>query len=282
MSKIQHNDHSVIVADDTRLQETVEAHFRALFKAITEVILIIKKDGAFARVDAEKMGLNYTEGEEFAGKSLTEVYAPDIAALILKNTRRSLKSHQTVNIEYHLTHCDEVRWFAAAISPMTDDLTLCVVRDITELKITQDKLGARIVQLEERNRTLDLLIDKMKESNKSLEKTMFFNLKTFVLPHIERLKKMNLTNVQMAYVELIETNLSKFTSPLIHDLRKFNLTRMEIQVANLIKDGRTTREIASLLHTSKIAIDNHRYNIRKKFGICNKKENLRSFLLSLN
>ena len=164
---------------------------------------------------------------------------------------------------------------------MTDDLALCVARDITELKTTQDKLEARIVELEEANRTLNILMDKMKEPNKSLEETMFSNIKTFVLPHIENLKKMKLTNVQMAYVELIETNLSKLTSPLINDMRKFNLTPMEIQVANLIKDGRTTRDIASLLHTSKIAIDNHRYNIRKKLGLNNKKENLRSVLLSI-
>jgi DNA-binding CsgD family transcriptional regulator len=55
---------------------------------------------------------------------------------------------------------------------------------------------------------------------------------------------------------------------------------MEIKVANLIKEGRTNKEMAELLLRSKNTILFHRHNIRTKLGVKNKKINLRSHLLS--
>lgn len=90
-------------------------------------------------------------------------------------------------------------------------------------------------------------------------------------------------NNDMTYVNLIESSLNEILSPFSRKLSaKFSqLTPKEIQVANLIKDGKSSKEIAKLLNVSSGAIDVDRYRIRTKLGLKHKKANLQSYLTSL-
>ncbi len=58
------------------------------------------------------------------------------------------------------------------------------------------------------------------------------------------------------------------------------MTHMQLQVANLVMQGKTSKEISELLNLSWQTINTHRKNIRKKIGIQNKAKNLRAYLLS--
>jgi DNA-binding NarL/FixJ family response regulator len=88
---------------------------------------------------------------------------------------------------------------------------------------------------------------------------------------------------QEAYVDILESNLNDIISPFSHRLssRYMNFTPTEIQVANLLRQGKTNKEIGELLNSSSRTIAFHRENIRKKLGLKNKKTNLKSYLLSL-
>jgi DNA-binding CsgD family transcriptional regulator len=55
---------------------------------------------------------------------------------------------------------------------------------------------------------------------------------------------------------------------------------MELEVANLVRQGKSTKEIAMGLDISYKTAQFHRENIRKKFNLKNRKDNLRTHLLS--
>ena len=60
--------------------------------------------------------------------------------------------------------------------------------------------------------------------------------------------------------------------------RDFTLT--EIRIAELLKQGRFTKEISSILKSSPATVIWHRKNIRKKLGIAETKKDIRTTLLS--
>ena len=108
------------------------------------------------------------------------------------------------------------------------------------------------------------------------------NLSELVLPYINRLKNTGLNAGQRTFIEIIESNLQQVISPFIgkYTFQFHGLTPMEIQVANLIKIGKTNKEMAGILNLSLSTILTHRHHIRVKLGLKNKKINLRSHLSS--
>ncbi len=88
----------------------------------------------------------------------------------------------------------------------------------------------------------------------------------------------------LRYLGIIESNLNDIVSPFVHGLssKLIKLSPTELQVSNLIKQGNTTKEIAEIMNLATSTIDFHRNNIRKKFGIKNKKTNLRTYLSSFS
>jgi DNA-binding CsgD family transcriptional regulator len=59
------------------------------------------------------------------------------------------------------------------------------------------------------------------------------------------------------------------------------LTSTEIDVANFIVLGKRTKEIADVLSVTPKAVEVHRNNLRRKFGLTHQKTGLRTHLLSL-
>ncbi len=167
----------------------------------------------------------------------------------------------------------------------------CLARDVTKRKLAEEalkkkeeELAGKSASLVESNSALKVLLKQREEDKVDLERNVLSNVGEIIMPYVEGLRKGQLTANQSVCIDTIEANLANIISPFLRNitLKHFHLTPRELQVATLVREGRTTKEIAELLNMSPGTIDFYRNSIRKKFGLNNKKVNLRSYLLSLS
>ena len=145
------------------------------------------------------------------------------------------------------------------------------------------KLETLASQLKKVNNALDVLLKKREKDKRKIEETVLANINKLVVPYLDRLKSCRLNPHQMDLVNLLESNIKNIISPFLGNLHpKFlNFTPMEIQVANLVKEGKSNKEISELLCLSINTILSHRSRVREKLGLKRKKINLRTYLLTL-
>jgi hypothetical protein len=152
------------------------------------------------------------------------------------------------------------------------------------LKERGTELRAKTTNLEEANTALKILLKRRDEDKIEFEEKVVSNVNELIIPYLEKIKKTKTSDKHKSYIRILESNIQDIVSPFAYHLSsKFlKLTPTEIQVTNLIKQGKTTKEIADIMNLATSTIDFHRNNIRKKIGIKNKKTNLRTYLLSIS
>jgi diguanylate cyclase (GGDEF)-like protein/PAS domain S-box-containing protein len=111
-----------------------EAELRALFASMHDVVLVIDRFGVYLKIAPTDPELLIIPPEELLGKNMRDIFQPDQAEAFLYAMKKVLETKQTEQIEYALLIGDRIVWFAASISPMTEDSTLWVAHDITERK----------------------------------------------------------------------------------------------------------------------------------------------------
>jgi PAS domain S-box-containing protein len=190
------------------------------------------------------------------------------------------------------------QWFELSnlAIPWTDGrlVRLEIAKDITRRKqaekeqhdITltlEEKVRERTAELEDMNATLRILLKKREEDKNEIGEKIFANHKLILAPIIQNLKKSLVLESQKNMMDILESELKNIISPFSKKLsdQMVNLTPKEIHIADLVKFGKTNKEISEIMHSSIHTISRHRENIRKKTGLKNKKVNLRSFLSTL-
>lgn len=283
-----------------------EQYANAAINSLTANIAILDKNGVILETNQswqnfalengltsspDTVGLNYlgicdsAEGEPAEVAKAHEVVA-GIRAVIAGELDEFLTDYESHSPA-------EKRWFYMRVTRLAGQEPLRVVvshENVTPLKLAEEALKEREQELElqrqkleETNTALRVLLKAREEDKRDLEDKVLANVKELVNPYIEKLNNSGLDARQKAYLEIVESNLNDIISPFLHQLssKYLSLTPREIQVAGLVREGKTTKEIAEILSISTNAVDFHRKNVREKLGLKNKSANLRTHLLSL-
>jgi len=155
-----------------------------------------------------------------------------------------------------------------------------IARDISKSVETSKHLEHRTEELEETNAALRVLLKQREKDKEEISQAFQQNIEKLVLPFFSKLRSSSTSPSQENIIQSIENNLRQINSPFAHRISSLysKLTPAEIQVANLIKNGHSSKEAASLLNLSAKTVYTHRRNIRKKSGITNQKINLQTIL----
>jgi len=151
------------------------------------------------------------------------------------------------------------------------------------LRERERELSRAQQNLEEMNTTLKVMIKQVAEDKEQSEQLIISNIKFSVLPYLEKLKNSGLRGTQLTYCCEVESHLKELSSSFVKMLSSdyIGLSPTEIQVASLIREGKSSKDIAKILNISVYTVTSHRYHIRKKIGMKGTVTNLRSYLLSL-
>ena len=285
-----------------RLRES-EEKFKTIFDNANDEIAYVGADGTIIDINPKVEQLFGYTREQTIGKKIYELMPllPEEWQKLIGYTKDVLtgKSSKTKRWEFKaIDRNGEKVYLEANPQLIKRDGKIvgifAIFRDVSQRKHEEELLRKNTEQLdkllkertsdmEELNTALKVVLKRTEGVKAEIQDQIAFNITEFVLPYLEKLQKTSLNDVQRTYLESLEKNLNDITAPILRGVstKYLKLTPSEIQVANLIKQGKNTKEIAAALFMSPRTIETHRYNIRNKLGLKGKKLNLRTYLTSL-
>ena len=245
-----------------------------------------RRNGMREPVDC--VGLNYllaceadeqdTDNSSLVGNAIRKVIAGEI---------------EEFNTPYPCHSPIERRWYNLRVVAYQDHEVKRVIvthENITPIMLAQEQLRRQEVELkaqteklEETNVALKILLEHRQKDIEQLENRIVGNVRELALPYLEKLKTSALNERQRTMVEIATTNLNDIITPFLNRLSSINIlfTPQEREVASLVRQGKSSQEIADVLMVSVATVIFHRKKLRNKLGLSNQGGNLRAYLMSL-
>jgi len=303
------------ITDRVQAEESLrhsEARYRTLLESIGDAVYILDEEGYFVFVNDVLVERSGETREWFARRHYLDVIRPedkDRAQAIFEADMRGevLPPHEKIVV---YPPSGRQLWVEVNRRPLFDGArivgVLGISRDITrrkrleeelkrnrdqfeeiveektrELQASKEETEIKARELEEANIALKVLLRQRDKDTKDLEEHFVSNVRRLILPYFEKMKDSLLDAQLKSYLSIVETNLNEIVSPFLHTLTQFNLTPKETQIASLIKDGKTTKEIAKVMCVSPKSVDVYRNKIRQKLNLSKRKANLQIYLQSV-
>ena len=278
-----------LVEERTNELKESEKKFRNIFENAQEGIFQSTPDGRFISANPALASMFGSETPEELIQLITDIpeqlYADPAKRLELVDILTHAGAVQ--NFEFQVRRRDSAIKYASMNARTVKDergeilFYEGTIQDITEKKQAENAIKAERQSLEEANIALKVLLKHREEDRKDLEERFLSNVQRLVMPYVEKLKKSNLDPVQHMSLNFIESNLSELVSPFLKSIET-QIYPAPTRSRALIREGRTTKDIAGILNMNKRAVEIQRFLIRKKLGLNKTKTNLHAYLKSLS
>lgn len=143
-----------------------ESELRALFAAMSDVILVLDDEGRYVKIAPTDPAYLYKPSNDLVGKRLHDVFPKEEADFFLSHIRRALDENQMHGVEYRLEIKETEVWFDGSISPLSKNSVIWIARDITQRKRveTERLLLLEIIQAAITTGNLAGLLNRIHES----------------------------------------------------------------------------------------------------------------------
>ena len=277
---------------DRRVMDSISAHVAILDKqgVIVETNRAWRRFAADAGAsDPTSLGMNYLAVSDKAARDGD----PDAQAAA-EGIRAVMRGEVTEFLHDYPCHSPAgSHWFYLRAIRLSGSGPLKIIishEEITALKLAQEQLRRsketleeQKQELEEANIALKVLLKQRDADKHEMEQAVLSNIQELIFPFLKKLRSGQLRPREKTIVDIIENHLKEIASPLLRRMANIHivLSPQELQVAALIKNGKSSKEIAEVLNIAEATVHFHRKNLRNKFGLKNRSVNLRTHLLSI-
>jgi ATP/maltotriose-dependent transcriptional regulator MalT len=183
--------------------------------------------------------------------------------------------------EQHLPQ-DELETSRQSLVTALEEMEARVLKRTSELQAANEALQTERTMLENKNTALKEVLDQIDDHKRQAGQQLQSNVNRVIRP-ILRILADKLPPQDQHLIGLLDSTLRDLMDPFVGKIamHSADLTKREIEVSNMIRNGFTSKQIASVLQTSVCTVHNQRRSIRRKLRIDDGHTNLESFLKNL-
>jgi len=155
-----------------------------------------------------------------------------------------------------------------------------ISRDITEQENGVLELEQKKKEAEDTNIALKVMLDQHTRARESIEEQISIKLQELVNPYLNLLGNSSVNEKQAETIRIIQAHIDSISQQFSPKAREImlKLSPRESMISDLVRQGKTSKDIAEILHIGLRTVETYRNNLRKKLGINKKKVSLQTFL----